>query len=368
MPCISIVNYALPKGGAEKVSLILADYFIEHGWNVHLVVFGDSIEWRINSSIQILNLGIPNSPFGYISRLFRYLKLHKPTCVIANCWPIHTYTVISAKLALNMTPVIVVEHFSISGSFNSMHGYKRYLFIFSLFATYLFSSKGVAISKAIYRSFILMGIPSRKLIPIYNPMYFPDQRRTRGTISRTLSNSTVQTSQTITILMAGTLCPRKDYRLAINSFHVLTRNYSSNYEMIIAGQGPDLDKLIELRNLLGLDDKIHFKGRVDNMGHLYSHANIFFLTSLFEGLPSVLIEALAHGLTVVSVDCKDGPLEILGSNYPYLVASRDPCVLAAALFNASIRPVSAEECFKLVDPFSAPARCSDYFNLALSFN
>jgi glycosyltransferase involved in cell wall biosynthesis len=365
MPVVAILNHGLPKGGAEKVSLILANYFIKKGWSVDLVVFDNLIEWKIDSSVRIFCLGRAHNWLEYISKLICYFNNENPSCIIANCWPMHTYAVISSMVSRKSVPVIAVEHFSIDGSLSSKYGYKKYLFLSSLYFTYLFADKGVAISQSLYESFRSMGIPSKKLTLIPNPMFFSDHAKYIGAVPNSVS-SIENKIKPVSILMAGSLCARKDYKLALYSFHQLLSSHSDNYELIIAGQGPDRDELGKLSNALEISHKVSFKGRVDNMDQLYSSADIFLLTSLYEGLPSVLIEALSHGVTVVSVACKDGPVEILGSTYPYLVSKRDPCILASSIFRASIKPVSAEFCRKLAEPFDATARSQDYLDLALS--
>ncbi|MCT2347465.1 glycosyltransferase [Bacillales bacterium AN1005] len=82
-------------------------------------------------------------------------------------------------------------------------------------------------------------------------------------------------------------------------------------KLLILGEGELKNELQELVRTLGLEENIRFLGHVDNPYNLIKQADIFVLSSLFEGFPNVLIEALASGTAIVSTDCPSGPREIL---------------------------------------------------------
>ncbi|MGB1914888.1 MAG: glycosyltransferase, partial [Paracoccaceae bacterium] len=105
--------------------------------------------------------------------------------------------------------------------------------------------------------------------------------------------------------------------------------------LIIAGDGPEMEMLEKLIEDLNLSDRVALLGHVHNPYPLYKHADVFVLSSLREGLPTVLVEALALGCKVVSTDVRSGPREILrGGDLGKLVPVSDKSSLAKAMIES----------------------------------
>ncbi|WP_397453939.1 glycosyltransferase [Pseudomonas sp. NA-150] len=100
-------------------------------------------------------------------------------------------------------------------------------------------------------------------------------------------------------------------------FHLLLEAYAMAAEqrtlpdLVIAGDGPQRADLVTLAQRLGIAQRVHFTGHLRNPYPLIRHARLLILSSLHEGLPTVLIEALALGTPVLSTDCGSGPRELL---------------------------------------------------------
>lgn len=102
--------------------------------------------------------------------------------------------------------------------------------------------------------------------------------------------------------------------------------------LLIGGEGPERSALLRLAGQLGVTDDVALPGFFDNPYACMAHAAVFVLSSAWEGLPSVLVEAMACGCAVVSTDCPSGPAEILqDGKYGPLVPVRDPVALAEAI-------------------------------------
>ena len=114
------------------------------------------------------------------------------------------------------------------------------------------------------------------------------------------------------ILSSGRLIEtQKDFTSLINAYNCLKNNYSRQEKLYIIGDGPDRDKLQVLIQNLGLQNDVFLIGYQKNPFIWIKHAQCFVLSSKHEGLPSVLIEAMALNIPVVSTNCPDGPNEIL---------------------------------------------------------
>jgi glycosyltransferase involved in cell wall biosynthesis len=112
---------------------------------------------------------------------------------------------------------------------------------------------------------------------------------------------------------------------------------------IILGDGELRDALKAEAATLKLDGIVDFPGFVENVGDWLAFANVFMLTSKWEGFGNILVQALAAGCDVVSTDCPDGPGEILdGGRFGHLAPVGDVPALAAAL-NASLDAPPARE-------------------------
>jgi glycosyltransferase involved in cell wall biosynthesis len=142
------------------------------------------------------------------------------------------------------------------------------------------------------------------------------------------------------ILSVGRLEPQKDYPVLLKAFARVRKNRSCR--LIILGQGFDRPALEKLVDDLEIGKDVSLPGYADNPYAYMKQASLFVLSSIHEGLPTVLIEALACGCPVVSTDCPSGPMEILeGGKWGQLVPMKDVDALAAAIEASLSKPKAA---------------------------
>lgn len=133
------------------------------------------------------------------------------------------------------------------------------------------------------------------------------------------------------ILAVGRLAPEKDYPTLIDALRRLHRD-GVRAQLVILGDGPLLAELQGLAVARELGDAVTFAGFQPNPLPWMRRAGVVALASRYEGLPTVLIEALACGARVVATDCPSGPREILGGGrWGTLVPVGDPAAMAAGL-------------------------------------
>jgi glycosyltransferase involved in cell wall biosynthesis len=135
------------------------------------------------------------------------------------------------------------------------------------------------------------------------------------------------------IVAIGRLQPQKGFGDLIEAARILVRDRrQSTIKFSIAGQGPDEAALRSLIDQYQLGEHVELLGFVPNPYPLLKSADVFCLSSTYEGMPNVLVEAMACGVPVVATNCPHGPDEILdGGRLGRLVPSCTPQVLAAAL-------------------------------------
>ncbi|MEX0382539.1 glycosyltransferase family 4 protein [Spiribacter sp. 1M153] len=112
------------------------------------------------------------------------------------------------------------------------------------------------------------------------------------------------------ILAVGRLGEEKGFAHLIQAFGELAPD-RPDWHLVILGEGGERRQLETRRDGVGLSDRVHVPGRAGNPGDWYALADVYVMSSRFEGFPNTLLEAMAHGLPVVSFDCATGPAEIL---------------------------------------------------------
>jgi glycosyltransferase involved in cell wall biosynthesis len=162
------------------------------------------------------------------------------------------------------------------------------------------------------------------------------------------------------VLSVGRIAPQKDHETLIRAFTTVHEAHPEA-RLIIAGTGPERDDLLALIDSLCLDDVVSLPGHVENAYGYMRRASAFALSSRHEGLPTVLIEALACGCPVVSTDCPSGPREILADGeYGRLVPVGEPERLADALVATLDDPPALGPLRERADDFAASRAVDRY--------
>jgi glycosyltransferase involved in cell wall biosynthesis len=164
------------------------------------------------------------------------------------------------------------------------------------------------------------------------------------------------------LIGAGRLAPWKGFSDLIAAMSLGPA--AQGARLLILGDGPlrhDLQAQIEQ---LGLQDSVQLVGYVENPLPYFAHADVFVLSSLVEGMPNVLVEAMLCGCTPVATDCPTGPRELLdGGRIGHLVPPADPVALAGAILAALAAPASATMLQNAVLPFHETTVIARHFRI-----
>jgi len=173
----------------------------------------------------------------------------------------------------------------------------------------------------------LTGIPVQDMTTIFNPVYRPE---ILDLAAAPVPHPWLQPGGAPVVVAAGKMKPQKDFATLLKAFARLRAQRPAR--LIILGDGDGKPGLEALAEGLGIRADVDFPGYVSNPYVYFRHAAVFVLSSAWEGLPNVLIEAMACGCPVVSTDCPSGPSEILdGGRFGCLVPVGDAEAMAAAI-------------------------------------
>ena len=305
---ISLFLSYLGGGGAERVMLNLATGFIQHGFQVDLVLakaWGPHL-WKVPSTIRVVDLGAAR-PLQCLPKLAQYLRRERPEALLAAMHYANEIAVLAKRLAGVSTQIIVTEHNTLSRSINQLKGLKRRLIPLGVKYLYPFADHIVTVSQGARDDLQhWMDSSSATVEAIYNPVIADDLYQ-KAEIA--VDHPWFQEGQPPVILGVGKLEPQKDFPMLIRAFAQVRSQQPCR--LVILGWGPDQTELEGLIANLGLAEDAALLGYVDNPYAYMARSRVFALSSAWEGLPTVLIEAMALGIPVVSTNCKSGPEEIL---------------------------------------------------------
>jgi len=273
----------------------------------------------------------PDANIRHIGSLAGYLKDRRPDVLLSAL----TYTNLAAlwarRLAGVCTSVIVSERIALSTHIGSdgRSRHWRWRFLLPVVSrVYRMADGIVAVSDSVASDLAENTHISRKAIStIYNPVVDAKLSELAG---ETLDHPWFAQGQPPVILGAGRLIPQKDFATLLKAFAVLRSK--RDVRLVILGEGKLRPTLEALADKLGIAADVRLPGFAENPYNYMANSAVFALTSLYEGLPGVLIQALACGCPVVSTDCPGGSAEILdGGRYGKLVPVGGVGELAAAL-------------------------------------
>ncbi|WP_302487235.1 glycosyltransferase [uncultured Megamonas sp.] len=187
----------------------------------------------------------------------------------------------------------------------------NYVYNFLIKLLYNKADKIVTVSK--YMGIDLIknyGIKENKINTIYNGV---DEKKIETLKLEPLSDEERKIFKNPVIINVGATSKQKGQWHLIKIMTELRKSIP-NIQLVILGQGAYYNKLSNLVQSLDLQDSIHLMGVKSNPYKYMYNADLFVLTSLYEGFPNVLVEAMTVGLPVISVDCKSGPRELFQEN------------------------------------------------------
>jgi len=326
---LAIYLPSLHGGGAERAMVTLANGFAARGLRVDLVLasaVGPYVP-EVSSDVRIIDLGSTRVSAS-LPGLVRYLRRERPQAMLSALNHANVIAVIARSLAKVETRLVVSEHTDVSGGGKQPRSLKQRCLPPLMRRAYRKADAIVAVSEGAADSLArAIGLSRDRVVVAYNPVVTPELARRAA---ESLDHPWFREGMPPVILAVGRMNPAKDYPTLFRAFAKVRRQ--RDCRLVILGEGELRPMLEALVKELGVTDKVQMPGFADNPFPWMRRASLFVLSSAWEGLPTVLIEAMACGTPVVSTDCRSGPREILeDGKWGALVPVGDADALAEAI-------------------------------------
>ncbi|GAA4039044.1 glycosyltransferase [Sphingomonas rosea] len=290
--------------------------------------------------------------------LAAYLRRERPAALYAHMFPLTWMAVVARMLPGTRVPLVLVEHIDFDAGFRA-HPRSRALMRRLGRWIYPRADRRVCVSAGAADSLAALARIDRQSIDVvYNPVSLPAAPN-----APTASNlADWWASAPVRLLAVGRLIAQKDYDTMLAAVAALPETMGA--KLLILGDGPDRARLEGAIAAMGLGDRVRLGGFQPDREAYYARASVYVMSSRWEGLPTVLIEALIAGLPVVSTDCPSGPSEILdGGRVGTLVPMGDSKALAKAIVAAAAAEPDREMLRARGRDFDPPAAAKRYLAL-----
>ena len=300
---VTLVISSLDAGGAERVMSSMANYWVTRGWDITILTFANPASqpfYRLDPSVKYLPLGLfwesRHLFSGFWSNFKRIRKLRKAIC---ESQPEAVISFIDQVNVLTLLSTIGLEVKVVVSERTDPNVYRIGIIWERLrWWIYCRASKIVVQTNSARQYFLPRYTKTTCLIP--NPVV----------VDQFTSMENWNSGQAQQVISMGRLIEPKGFDLLIRAFSGLKDRFP-NWILQILGEGPERPKLVSRSQTLGVSDRVQLPGIVKDPLCFLKRSQLFVLSSLFEGFPNALLEAMACGLPVIATDCPSGPRDII---------------------------------------------------------
>jgi glycosyltransferase involved in cell wall biosynthesis len=325
---LSFLLASFTDGGAERVTINLAKGLKAEGYTIEFVVLskhGAFID-EIPNDINIYSLNT-SSASRSLFPIITYLKTHKPDVFISGKHYLNLIAVLAKLISRSKLKLYLIVH----GMFAPIKSPKQQLLPRLVNLLYPFANQIICVSEGVAENVSSFGkLDPRHLKVVHNPVITKELIRK---LDEDTTHPWLVSKDSVVLMAVGRLSEEKDFTTLLRSFAIAREERP--IRLIILGEGPQREQLESLCDQLHIREFVDLPGYVSNPYSYLKSADLFVLSSITEGLPTVLIEALYCGVPVVSTDCPSGPSEILkDGEYGRLVPVKEENLMAEAIIES----------------------------------
>lgn len=358
MPKIALCMATLGDGGVGRLTLLLTRRWCDMGIDVDLLLGRTTSPYmgELDARVGVFCLGTSN-PFFSTPRVAMYLHRKRPNVILSDSLRMNRISHGAKALARSDVRVYTAVHIPMGVKEGLLPPRKRGRYRRQVVRSFNKNHGIIAVSHGVAQNLVThFPIPFEKVRVIYNPIVCPELfQKAREPVAHSWFTS----KDVPVILAAGRFEPQKAFLTLIRAFYELQKWI--NARLVILGDGKERCEMEALIAQLGLQECVSLPGFVLNPYPYMANADLFVLSSAWEGFGIVLVEAMAMGTPVVSTDCCFGPSEILeNGRLGPLVAVGDTMGLAMAMRNALLQPVARDELIRAAERFSDEVSAKAY--------
>ncbi len=293
---ILFLTTSLEYGGAERTIVYLSDFFVKNNIDVTILCLTDNVLYDINPKVKIICAGVPDHFGSCFGRLYNMIqRIRVISCYTRSEKPDIVFCMISSQAKYFM--------------WRKSRPYKLMVSERSNPLTY--DTKTQKLLNNIYKKCDGVVFQTSRVSSLYPNI--PDHKK--KVIPNAIGNKYALNhrwsgKKRSSIVAIGRLSEEKDYVTLIDAFSIFHKSHSSS-ELIIFGEGPQRDYLTKYIVNCGLEGVVKMPGNSADAIAQAADCACYILTSVLEGMPNALLEAMAIGMPCISTNCKFGPEELI---------------------------------------------------------
>ena len=360
MKRVGFILASLNVGGVEKNTLRLIKGLLNKEYKVDLLLVSNEGIYinQLDKRLNIINLNTKKVSRS-IFKISEYLKKYGPLALITAKDYINIIVILASLLSKTKTKIITSTNTQVSIQLSTQKKTSKIINKWLMRMIYPFATNLVAVSMGVADDLAaIIGVNVNKIHVIYNPIVDEEIRTNEN---KFVDIPHIKSDDTL-LVSAGRLSNEKDYPTLLEAIRIAKNK--RNVKLIILGEGEQRKNLENMITRLELKDSVYLIGEVLNPYPYMKKADLFILSSRWEGFANVIVEALAVGTPVVSTDCPSGPSEILDAgNYGLLVPVGDPKSLAEGIIEALDKAWDKELLKNRANKFSVEVAVNSYLDL-----
>lgn len=307
---IALLLSDMRGGGAQKMVINLGNWLSRNGHQVDLISICPNNDYSnyLYEGVNLIQLN-KSRAIKSIWALSRYIKNNNPQILFTALFHVNLIAIISKIISGNQNPKLFIsERNNISSRLKHLPAIKHFFWHRLISLLYPLSDKIICISNGVKDDLAkFTGITKAdKMKVIYNPVVTDEFE---DNLNSNVPNI-FPINCKVKLITSGRLVPQKDYPTLFRSLSSFLKIEPSTH-LVILGSGSLETELKAMTKDLKIDNHVTFAGFVSNPLAYMKQAEIFIITSAWEGFCNVIVEALYCGLKVVSTNCPSGPSEIL---------------------------------------------------------
>ena len=302
---VVLVTHDLYRGGSQKVCVNLSNE-LSNTHNVDLIIIGKDLSLlnEVSNRVNIIKFNSDKVSFGFF-KLFKFFYKNKSKNVISFLNHVNLFCML-IKLFLNFNLIITIHNVIKPPS--GLKNYKQKIILF--LSNFLFKKADHIISVADYVKNDLKKNFNIKPKRIYNPVIYKKIMNKKEYKNKKILNIN-NLKEKKYLLHIGTFDEQKNHMLLLEFFKLVSIKYNKKYKLVLLGDGHKRKEIENKIKKLSLQKEVLLLGNVNNPAYFMKYAFCFVLTSKWEGLPMVIIEAMQFKKPIIASQCPGGIREVL---------------------------------------------------------